>query len=429
MKEEILYHIWQFKQFSLSNYTTLEGERISVEQTGQRNHDSGPDYTNARIHIGNTLWAGDVEIHYKSSDWIAHNHQNDPNYEKVILHVVWENDKEIKRKDGSIIPFLELKGKVKRSVIEMYSLLLDSKEKIPCQNSIEDVDEVVISSMLNRALVERLEGKGEWIKSKLDLSSNNWEYVAFSIVGRYLFGNANKVPFDMLFTPSFFKILMKERSSLFKIEALVFGSAGFLEQAFEEDYPNALKREFIYLKAKYQLKEMDYSIWKFMRMHPSNFPSIRLSQFASLVFNTDKLFNLIIESRSLKVIKESLIVSSSPYWNNHYRLDVNSEKEFKKRIGSSTIDVLLINAIVPSMFIYGQISQNQELKDLALNYLEEIKPEKNTCIKKWESLKVKPKNAFDSQALLQLYNNYCKLKKCLNCTIGNHLIKSIKNDK
>ncbi len=424
MKEEILYHIWQFKQFSLSNFETLDGESITIQQVGQRNYDSGPDYTNARINIGSTLWAGDVEIHHKSSDWIAHNHQSDPNYEKVILHVVWENDKEIKRKDGSVIPFLELKGKVKRSVIEMYSLLLDSAEIIPCQNSIKDLDEVVISSMLNRVLVERLEGKGEWIKSKLDLSSNDWEYVTFSIVGRYLFGNANKIPFDILFTPSFLKILMKERSSLLRTEALLFGAAGFLEQAFEEDYPNALKKEFHFLKAKYHLIEMECSIWKFMRMHPSNFPSIRLSQFASLVFNTGKLFNLIIESRTLKVIKESLKVSSNPYWNNHYRLNVKSEKEFVKRIGSSTIDVLIINAVVPTIFTYGQILQNQELKDLALNYLEEIKAEKNTCIKKWENLNIKPKNAFDSQALLQLYSSYCKLKKCLNCTIGNHLIKS-----
>lgn len=426
MKEEILYHIWQYKQYS---YSTLDGELLVIKQSGQRNYDSGPDFTNARIIIGDTLWAGDVEIHLKSSDWIAHKHQNDPNYEKVILHVVWENDKEIKRKDGSIIPCLELKGRVKKSVIEIYALLLDSTEKIPCYNSINDVDEVIISFMLSRVLVERLDMKAKWIKSKLDLSSNDWEYVTFLVIGRYLFGNANKVPFDMLLTPFFFKVLMKERSSLFKIEALLFGSAGFLDDSFEEEYPNKLKKEFYYLKSKYQLKELDSFIWKFMRMHPSNFPSIRLSQFAAIIFKTNKLFNQLIESRSVKAIRELLTVTSSSFWNNHYRMNVKSEKGIVKRLGSSTIDVLLINAIVPSIFIYGKITQNQELKDLALDFLEEIRPEKNTYIKRWKSLGILPNNAFDTQALLHLYDIYCKLKKCLNFTVGNHLIKTMNNDK
>ena len=430
MTEEFLYYLWKFRLFDNNKLQTTNGEELHIIKTGDHNSDSGPDFFNARIKIGKTTWAGNVEIHVNAADWETHKHQHDKAYNNVILHVVYEADRELKRKNarlndevgqGEIIPTLELKKRIPQSIYYKYSSFKSSRDWIPCGKQIQNVDSFTLNHWLDRLLVERLEKKSIPILKSLEQNKYNWEETFYRFLARNFGLKVNSEPFEMLARSLPYSVLAKHKNSLPQMESLLFGTAGLLEKEFQDSYPKNLKKEFQFLKQKFKLKSIDSSLWKFMRLHPPNFPTIRISQFANLIYKSSHLFSQIIEAATIKQITELLRTETSEYWLTHYRFDKTSPKR-EKTLGNDSINILLINTILPFLFVYGKEKGEEKFCDRALSLLEKIEPEKNSIISKWNELEVKTESAYQTQALLQLKNEYCSQKRCLECSVGAKLL-------
>lgn len=428
MKEEFLHYVWKLQFFNRANVQLNTGEKLEIVHPGILNSDSGPDFFNAQIKIDNTIWAGNIEIHVNSSDWISHKHHRDEAYDKVILHVVWNNDKEIKRKSGEIIQCLELKGLVQKSVLDNYKNLQRDFDQIPCEKSINGVDSIIIESFLERVLIERLENKSKRFDLIFKLNANDWEASLYQLLAKYFGFKVNAVPFELLASSLPITIIRKHAHNLTELEALLFGQAGFLEQDYRGSYPNKLQKEYRYLRHKYRLKPISKSLWKFMRMRPVNFPTIRIAQLAALLNKHKSLLQLIIEAQDISKLKALFKVEASEYWHSHYQFDVPASKRESKNMGDRSIDLLLINTIIPLLFSYGKKQANEEIGEKLITLLRNLKPEQNKVINEWKQLGIQVSSALESQGLLQLRTSYCDLKKCLTCSIGNSIIKSNRND-
>ena len=423
MPEEFLQYIWENKLFNSKNLNTTANETVEIIHPGQRNRDSGPDFFNAKIKIGETIWAGNVEIHKKASDWQQHNHHNDKAYDNVILHVVETADQEVTRSNGEIIPTLLLS--YPEHLQKNYQQLLDAKTWIPCENQFHKVNPVVLQLGFNRLMIERLENKTADIEDRLDLNSNNWNETFYQMLARMFGFRVNAVPFELLAKSLPMSILSKHKNNLFQLEALLFGNSGLLnEQLLGDDYYLELRKEYSFLYKKYNLAPIESHLWKFMRLRPVNFPTVRISQLAALIHRSSGLFSKIIEIENLKELKRLFKVKASEYWNDHYNFNKTTTKTISKELGETAANTLIINVIIPFLFVYGEKQNKSALKNRALEYLEQLPPEKNSIITKWENLGIEPRSAFDTQALLQLKNIYCEKKKCLNCQIGVKLVKS-----
>lgn len=422
MKEEFLHYIWKYKLFNTSNLLTQNNEQIEIVSFGIHNTDAGPDFFNGKVIIDQTTWAGNIEIHINSSDWIKHRHQSDKAYDNVILHVVYNNEIGVNDKDGNPIPTMVLKGLIDENLIEKYDNLTQSKDWIPCGKQIKTVDEFTINSWINRLAIERLERKSEEIQETLKLNKNNWEETFYQYLFKYFGLKVNAQPFELLAKNTSLKIIEKH-SDLFSIEALLYGQSGYLEEEIEDEYYNKLKKEYHFLKSKFGLTPLDKSLWKLLRLRPSNFPTIRIAQLASLLSNNTRLFSKIIETESVKELQQLFYVQASEYWKSHYQFREAVKENKVKKIGINTINNIIINVIVPFTFVYGKVKQNEKLVEKSLNLLENIKAEDNSIIKNWSDLGVKSGNAMQTQSLLELKNNYCSQKKCLNCSIGNQIIQ------
>lgn len=423
--EDFLHYIWNFKLFNTLDLKTSNNETIQIIKSGQHNTDAGPDFFNAQIKIGNTTWAGNVEIHIKSSDWDKHQHQKDTAYDNVILHVVYENDKIIKNSKNIHIPTFELREIINNKLVENYQELLSSKNWIPCSANLNDVDIFIINNWLERLVIERLEHKSKSIKDSLKLNKNNWEETFYQQLFIYFGLKVNAEPFLLLAKKSPLKIIEKH-NSIFSIEALLFGQAGFLQDDFNDDYFQKLKNEYKFLKSKFSLSPLESSIWKFLRLRPANFPTIRIAQLANLLNNEPRLFAKVLSLNTIQEFRNLLKLYASDYWSAHYQFGKKSEKINVKNTGAVLIDALIVNVIVPFLYVYGESVNDENLKSKALTILQDLKAESNTIINNFEKNGVEAKNALDSQALIELKTNYCSQKKCLNCSIGNNLIKSIK---
>lgn len=421
MTEDFLHYIWQFKLFDLKNLHTSSGEKIEILHCGEHNTDAGPDFFNAKIKINNTLWAGNVEIHLQSSDWKNHSHQTDKSYDNIILHVVYDSDEVVNRTDGEKIPCLELKNRINQNVYENYVQLMQSRSWIPCQNQIQQVDEFVLKNWLDRLLMERMERKTSSIENALKQNHHNWEETFYQSLARNFGLKINADPFEMLAQSLPLKILAKHKNNLMQLESLIFGQAGMLEGKFKDDYPRQIQKEYNFLQKKYSLIPMYGHLWKFLRLMPANFPTIRIAQFARLIFQSSHLFSKILETKNMKDIEKYFEAGTSSYWQSHYRFDRLSARR-EKHFGKNAIHVLLINTVAPFLFVYGKLKGDEEFKDKAFQLLQKIAPEKNAIISKWQELSVSVASAYDSQALLQLKNEYCSRKKCLHCVIGNQIL-------
>ena len=421
MKEDFLHYIWKLKYFKTHDLTSASNEPIQIMKSGEHNTNAGPDFFNARIKIGNTLWAGNVEIHVKASDWVRHLHSQNKAYDNIILHVVYENDFEIKRKNGTVIPVLELKKYMEAEIWDKYVALQKSTQWIPCQKRIKEVDEFTINHWLDRLLIERLENKTKVIADVLKLNKNNWEETFFQFLAKNFGFKVNAVPFELLAKSLPLAYLGKHKNSLMQLEALLLGQAGFLNDIFIDDYSNELKKEYTFLKQKFNLHPIEKSLWKFMRLRPINFPTIRIAQFAGLIYKSTNLFSQIVACKTVHEVELLFKIAPSVYWQSHFIFDKSSQKQLKS-IGKASIDNLIINTIVPFLFIYGAQKKNDMYKEMAIALLENIRPENNSIISKWNELGIKSDTAYTTQGLIQLKNEYCIQKKCLNCTIGNKLI-------
>ncbi len=421
--EEFLQFIWENRLCYTDKLTTVCSQSVEIIHPGKRNRDAGPDFFDARIKIGDTLWAGNVEIHKKASDWIKHNHTENQAYENVILHAVEEADIQITRKNGEPVPTLVLNWPPEYTL--NYQKLLDARTWIACQNQFHKVDPVILQLGFNRLMIERLEEKTDEIVKILKQNSYNWNETFYMMTARMFGFKVNAVPFELLAKSVPMNILAKHKNNLFQLESLLFGSSGLLsEELFGDKYFTELKNEYEFLKKKYNLKPVEPHLWKFMRLRPGNFPTVRISQFAALIHKSSGLLSKVIETESSEQLKQLFSVEASGYWDNHYNFNKPSKRSYKKHLGINSVNTLIINVVVPFLFVYGEKQNHNYLKNRAIEFLENMPPESNSIIRKWERLGVNARSAFESQALLQLKNRHCIVKNCLNCPIGNKLVKS-----
>ena len=422
MKEDFLHYLWKFKKFDSLNLKTFNGEEITIINVGQYLELAGPDFFNAQIVIGNQKWAGNVEIHLKSSDWYLHQHERDEAYENVILHVVWEHDTEIFRSNNTEIPVLELKKYVDSATILNYQSLMAQKSWIYCEKQLKDIKSFTLKNWQERLFFERLEKKANPIFELLKLLNNDWESVLFCLLAKNFGLNTNGEIFLKIAQSIPFSIVRKESFEVENLEALLFGNAGLLDAEKEDNYFKDLKFRYFYLLHKYQIDKNVAEPVQFFKHRPDNFPTIRLSQLANLYHSQQNLFSIISTSKSLKKIYESFDVSTSDYWQNHYQFDKESPKK-KKNLSKSFIDLLIINTIIPLQFAYAK-SQGKEISEDLIQLINEVAPEKNAVMDKFSSFGIKSKNAFGTQSLLQLKNEYCNKSRCLECAIGMELLKN-----
>ena len=422
MKEDFLHYIWQFKKFDFTNLKTTNGENITIIKVGDYTQLAGPDFFNAQIEIDNQKWAGNIEIHIKSSDWYVHNHERDSNYDSVILHVVWEHDAIIFRKDNSEIPVLELKNYVSRELLHQYEKFKTIKSWIYCENEIKTIPQFVIKNWQERLFFERLERKSSPIQSLLLENQNDWEATLFCFLAKNFGLNTNGEIFFKIAKSIPFSILRKETFDVENLEALFFGRASLLENEKEDTYFKNLKSRWEYLQNKYQLENVIIEPLQFFKHRPDNFPTIRISQLANLYQTHQNLFSIIMTAKTIQEIYQIFNVSVSEYWQTHYNFDKLSPKK-SKLLSKSFVDLLIINTIIPFRFAYEK-SQGKETSEENIYFLEQIASEKNAIIDKFKSVGIASKNAFETQSLLQLKNEYCNKSKCLQCAIGLELLKN-----
>jgi len=421
MNEDFLHYVWQYQLFSINDLRTIEKEVLTVLKKGIHNHNAGPDFLNAQLKIDNQIWVGNIEIHLKSSDWYVHHHETDKNYDAVILHVVWEDDVTVFMKNEKPLPVLELKEFILETALNNYRNLFFAKQKwILCENEIGFVDDFTIDNWKERLFFERLERKSNEMKVLLEENKNDFEAVLFQLLAKNFGLKVNGEAFLYLAKSFDFSVLRKVRFDQNLLSALLFGQAGFLEDVVEDEYHQQLKKEYKYLQHKYHLKSISKNQFSFFRMRPPNFPTIRIAQLISLYHLNQNLFSKMMQTKTLKDFYVLFEVDVDLFWKTHYTFEKVSKKSAKK-LTKSFIDLLLINTIIPLKFLYYKNREEAKETDF-LEVLQKIKSEKNTIISKFNELKITSKNAYESQALLELKNNYCAKKQCLQCAIGVKLL-------
>ena len=423
MKEEFLQFIWKQGLFIKNDLKTMDGKLVEIISPGQTNSDSGPDFFNARVRIGETIWAGNVEIHQKSSHWYQHRHDTDAAYNNVILHVVEQHDKPVQVKNHEL-PTLEIRYPAE--ILENYEQLLKSKRWVPCEEKLPDVDPFILRFWYSSLMIERLQSKTGDILTILEQNKNNWNETFYQLLSRNFGMKTNALPFEMLAKSLPLNVLSKHKNNLFQLEALLFGQSGLLNATLlGDDYFLSLRKEYSYLYKKYGLSGIESYLWKFMRLRPINFPTIRIAQLATLIHHSSALFSRILETENPNELRKLFDVSASEYWNTHYSFNKISKDNHTKTLGDTAFNNLVINTIVPMLFVYGDQHLDQTMKDRALQLLEKLAPESNQIIRKWNEMGIDCRSAFETQALLQLKNSYCANKKCLNCQLGAKIITSV----
>ncbi|WP_295668462.1 DUF2851 family protein [uncultured Mucilaginibacter sp.] len=422
--EDFLHYVWKFRLFDRGDLRSNDGEALEIFSAGMHNADSGPDFQNARIRIGDTVWAGNVEVHLSSSDWKKHGHSTDNAYENVILHVVYKDDAPLILPNGRQVPTLELQNRIPDELYSRYHKLIFGEQTIiPCEASIGGVDSLTLHNWLTRVLVERLEKKSAAVSTALNLNRGDWEETFYQFLAANFGFKINALPFELLAKSLPQNILAKHKNNRMQINALIFGQAGFLGEVFKDEYPLKLKEEYNFLQKKYKLTPIQKHLWKFMRLRPANFPTIRLAQFAALIMKSNHLFSKLLEIKDVKVLKALFTdVKVNPYWEDHYRFDVVSSPS-SKNIGEASVDILLLNTMALFLFSYGKHNQQQHFINRSLQLLEHLPGENNKIITDFSNLGVEIKTAFESQALIELKNSYCNYKKCLQCGVGNKILK------
>ncbi|HYM92665.1 MAG TPA: DUF2851 family protein, partial [Chitinophagaceae bacterium] len=395
MTERLLQFIWQFQYFNKNEITTSADEPLQILSAGRFNSNQGPDFSNAKIKIDKTIWAGTIELHIKTSDWGKHKYQKDKNYNTVILHVVWEND----GKETSI-PILELKERISKILLQKYEELMNSSAFIPCEKSIHTVRDIVWKSWKERLLAERLLRKAKAVETFLQQNNYHWEETFWWLLARNFGMKVNADAFEAMAKSISINVLAKHKNQIHQLEALLSGQAGLLDKKFTEDYPKLLQKEYKFLKEKYLLKPIHQPV-HFLRMRPGNFPTLRLAQLTMLIQGSAHLFSKIKEAGSVKLVRKWFDVTANDYWHYHYRFDEPSSFK-KKNLGTAMSDNIIINTICPLLFAYGNYHDENKYKDKALKWMEETAVESNSIIKGFQKLEIETKNAFDSQALIEL---------------------------
>jgi hypothetical protein len=431
--EQLLHYVWKHKLFPLVELKTTDGKPVEVIDPGLHNHNSGPDFFNAKVKISQTLWVGNVEIHDKSSDWFLHGHDKDQAYDNVVLHVTGKPDIEVTNTAGQYIPQMVLE--VPSTIRENYEELLRTDQDPPCYQIIPDLTTLNIHAWMAALQTERLEQKTEAIIRRVKRMNGSWENAYFLTLARnYGFG-INGDTFEEWATHIPFSAIAHHRDKLFQIEAVFMGQAGLLDinaiperyqqEALNEGYYAKLRNEYLYLAHKFSLCPMDYKRWKFLRLRPQNFPHIRLSQLANLYYERKTGLSQLVECKDLFSLQSLLSTKVTPYWETHYTFGSISDLN-EKNLSPFSMNLLMINTCIPMLFAYGRHSAKEALCNRAFDFLEQLKAENNYIIRLWKECGLTVKNAGDSQALIQLKKEYCDKKECLRCRIGYEYLKKTK---
>ncbi|MBS1646681.1 MAG: DUF2851 family protein [Bacteroidetes bacterium] len=416
MTEELLHFIWKYKLLKPGAYSTTDNTAIEFLHYGQHNSHAGPDFLDARIKINHTEWAGSIEMHKKSSDWFLHQHHTDKAYDNVVLHVVYEHDKEIYNSKQQAIPCFEIKKYVPNEVLLQYEKLYSNKQKIPCGSLFCEVAEATRELWLERVLIERMESKTQFIEEIFAFTQYNWDETFYLLLCKNFGFHVNSEAFFQLGKSIPLTLLLKHTHNLNQVEALLYGQSGLLHEKHKDSYPQQLHKEYQYLQHKYRLHSINNSL-KFLRLRPKNFPSIRLAQLAGFILKYQHTFSKIVEAKYLQEAKKLFEVSVSGYWKTHYTFDTPSTRE-EKPLGTSSIENIMINTVCPILFFYGKQKQDDSLSEKAVKWYYQLKTEKNSLVALFFDVGFKALHAAHSQALLQLHQNYCAQKKCLQCGIG-----------
>ncbi|WP_080239326.1 DUF2851 family protein [Spirosoma rigui] len=430
MSETFLYFLWQYQYFTRLALTTTDGDPVQVLHPGFRNFDSGPDFFNARLLIRDVEWGGTVEMHIKTSDWLSHRHQDDRAYDNVILHVVWTDDRlatgrRVDRADGTPLPTIELAPLTDTLLMDRYARLTGSPDAIPCAGQFRSVQPLRLTAMLDKAMLQRLERKAAGVRVLFESTGGDWEETAYQLLATNMGFKINADPMAQLSRTVPLKAILKHRDVLLQVEALLFGTAGMLTEPDEPDeYVTSLLREYRFLAVKYQLadKQVMAHAWKWGRLRPASFPSLRLAQFARLVTKNASLFSLFVGTIQASTLLQALQVSPSDYWQAHYRFGKTTARVVST-LGTTSAENILINTVVPLLAAYAHHRGQPAYIDRAISLLEQLPAEKNRLTEAWDELGLGVRTAFDSQAAIELYNEFCTVKKCLSCQIGAGLIK------
>lgn len=419
MKEDWMHWIWSSGSFRSHDLHTSSGIPVQLVNRGFAHHDAGPDFPECKLRLGAALWAGSVELHVKASDWNKHGHQHDEAYNTVILHVVWERDAEVWRKDGTMVPCLELKPLVDPSLLDRLSALYANNGWLACSGMLSRVPPSVLDELRSNALKQRLLDKSAPLLELAKNSSHDWEYVLYQTLGANFGFRTNKAAFAQLTQNLDYRILLRHRHQPFQLEALLFGQSGLL-LGQKDGYARMLQQEYAYLKHKYGLKPMQASAWKFLRMRPSNFPTLRIAQFAALMQQHERLFDRIMTHREVHELHHMFDVAAGTYWEEHYRFGLPSPKGIK-RLGSGAGFNILVNTAAPIMFAYGLHTNDQPLMNRAKMLLEALPPENNRVIRNWAAEGITAAHAAQSQALTGQWKSLCAARNCLQCAAGRFL--------
>jgi hypothetical protein len=424
MNEAFLHHVWQFQCFRPGPLKTTGGDDVLVFQPGQPNTNAGPDFLQARIKIGELEWNGHVEIHVRASDWQAHRHQTDGAYNNVILHVVWQHDRPVQRADGSPIPCLVLAPVVDPAVHEAYRRLVNGRDAILCKPLFAQAPEIYRTAMLERAVVERLEEKARAMLQHLAARQNDWEQTTMELLLRNFGFKVNADAFAQLGQRVQWKIIQKHRQQPEQVEALLFGLAGFLDTAMADEYHTHLRQQFRALEQLHRLQDvkMNGSQWRFLRLRPANFPTVRIAQFSQWICAQTSLFAALTEATDVALLREQLAATAAPYWHRHYRFG-KPARAYSTALGEESITNIIINTVAPLQAAAGLWYGQPERIERAARLLEQLPAEKNRITRLWQELPWPPASAHDSQGLIQLYHHYCEKRRCLACAIGTRLLK------
>lgn len=423
MREDILQYLWQFGNFSTKPIFTSENEKIEIYSKGILNINEGPDFLHAKIKIGEIEWAGSVEIHVKSSDWNLHKHSNHKAYENVILHVVYENNKPIFDAKNKLIPTLELKQIIDNEMLKKYYALINNQSTLACASHFSNIESVIKLSMFDGVLHRRLERKAVEIITQFQKYNADWEQTCYHFLLRNFGFKTNAEPFARLAELLPYKIIQKQSENRIQIEALLFGIAGFLDETPKDDYQKELTKEFAYLCSKHNLtNKLNRSEWKFFRLRPHNFPTVRIAQLAGILQHNQNLNRVFFETKKTKEIAIIFKINPSPYWQKHINFGDLSKRNLLFS-GKQSIENVVINTICQTKAAYGIWKDNSDLIADSVLLLENLPAEDNKITRIFENTGTIPKSAYDSQAMIELYNEFCVQKKCLKCSIGQTILK------
>ncbi|GGF47406.1 DUF2851 family protein [Echinicola rosea] len=427
-KEDFIHAVWKYQYFDKQGLTTVTDSVLEIKKIGFQNSHEGPDFSEAHIVIDQMDFFGNIEVHIRSSDWNVHGHESDKNYDSVILHVVWVHDTEVRRKDGTTIPTLALKGKIFLDVLRNYRRLINTRKQLLCSDFLDEVKPIIKFSMLERALIERLQQKSHLIHEEVKSTSGDWEEVAYRWLFHCFGFKVNSLPMLKLAREMPYRLVKKHANQPLVQEALLMGQAGFCYQDKPDDYTLFMKKEYEFYRKKYQLKEAIYPAeWKFMRVRPGNYPPVRISQLVAILSKSPNLFSLLTNQvRTISDLEGLFRAKPNAYWEHHNQLSKPSGKPQNRLLTKRTLNHLGINFIVPLWYAFGKFTDDEGWRERCFDFLQEIPAEDNRIIAAFEKEDWSPENAFDTQGMIGIHHSYCYPKKCLDCKIGQNLLRPAK---